>query len=46
MDSEPRWLDDQDGARNSIPNYSLFVRADELMSVKPSAVTLLTSDQQ
>lgn len=46
MDSEARWLDDQGESRNSIPNYSLFVRADELLSVKPSAVTLLTSDQQ
>lgn len=46
MDSEARWLDDQDGARNSIPNYAQFVRADELLSVKPSVVTLLASDQQ
>lgn len=43
MDSEARWLDQQDGTRESIPNFSLFVRPDELQAVKPSAVTLLTS---
>lgn len=43
MDSEARWLDLQDGARDSIPNYSLFIRPDELLAVKPSAVTLLSS---
>jgi hypothetical protein len=45
MDSEARWLDEQDSSRDSIPNYSQFVRADELLSVKPEAVTLLTSDK-
>jgi NitT/TauT family transport system substrate-binding protein len=45
MDSEARWLDEQDGSRDSIPNYSQFIRADELLAVKPSAVTLLAADK-
>jgi NitT/TauT family transport system substrate-binding protein len=46
LDSEARWLDQQDSSQDSIPNYSQFVRADELLSVKPAAVTLLTADKQ
>jgi NitT/TauT family transport system substrate-binding protein len=45
LDSEARWLDEQDESRDSIPNYSQFIRPDELLSVKPAAVTLLSSKQ-
>ena len=45
LDSEARWLDEQDDSRDSIPNYSQFIRPDELLSVKPAAVTLLSSKQ-
>jgi NitT/TauT family transport system substrate-binding protein len=42
MDSEGRFLAGQAGAGDAIPNYSLFIRSDELLSVKPQAVTLVT----
>lgn len=44
MDGEARWLDDQAGARDGIPNYALFVRPDALLAVKPAAVTLVASE--
>jgi NitT/TauT family transport system substrate-binding protein len=43
MDSEARWLADRDGRGDAIPNYSLFVRPDELMAAKPDAVTLVAA---
>lgn len=46
MDSEARWLDEQDGTRDSIPNFALFVRTDELLAVKPEAVTLIVADKK
>jgi len=45
MDSEARFLAGRDGAGDAIPNYSLFIRPDELLSVKPGAVTLVTPDK-
>ncbi|MBU1236803.1 MAG: NrtA/SsuA/CpmA family ABC transporter substrate-binding protein [Gammaproteobacteria bacterium] len=41
MDSEARWLAGNGDAPATIPDYSRFLRADELLSVKPSAVTLV-----
>ncbi len=43
MDSEARWLAESDDTPVPIPDYSRFVRSDELLSVKPSAVTLVSS---
>jgi NitT/TauT family transport system substrate-binding protein len=43
LDSEARWLAERDGAHTAIPDYSRFLRPDELMSVKPSAVSLASS---
>lgn len=43
MDDEARWLRNREGGDNpGIPNYSTFVAAGPLRSVKPSAVTLFT----
>jgi NitT/TauT family transport system substrate-binding protein len=43
MDSEARWLGEQDGTTERIPNYAQFLRADELLAVKPEAVTVVTA---
>lgn len=43
MDNEARWLTERNGRKGAIPNYSLFVRPDELLSAKPSAVTLVAT---
>ena len=43
MDDEARWLRNHEGGdAPGIPNYSTFVAAGPLRSVKPSAVTLFT----
>lgn len=46
MDSEARWLASQDAARDAIPNFSQFMRPDELRSVRPESVTLMTPRMQ
>jgi NitT/TauT family transport system substrate-binding protein len=41
MDGEAAWLAKRDGAAEAaIPNYGVFIAADELREVKPNAVTL------
>lgn len=44
MDSEARWLGEQGGVRDSIPNFARFVRSEELRAVKPSAVTMVVPE--
>jgi ABC-type nitrate/sulfonate/bicarbonate transport system substrate-binding protein len=46
MDSQARWLARHQGRPDAaIPNFAHFIRADELKSVKPAAVTVLSQLQ-